>query len=107
MQTNNRILDDLAKVANGAVSTLVGVKTEVEASVRQQLEKLLVDMDLVARDEFEAMKAVAIAARTGQEQLEKRVAVLEAALANQSPAKSKTSAKKPATKRPARKPAKA
>ncbi len=103
MQTNNRILDDLAKVANGAVSTLVGVKSEVEASVRQQLEKLLVDMDLVTREEFEAMKSVAIAARTEQEQLEKRVATLEAALANLQPAKVKTKSSKPATKRSPRK----
>jgi len=103
MQTNNRILDDLAKVANGAVSTLVGVKSEVEASARQQLEKLLVDMDLVARDEFEAMKAVAIAARSEQELLEKRIAVLETAIANQQPAKSKAKSVKSAPKRTTRK----
>ena len=83
MQTNNRILDDLAKVANGAVSTLVGVKSEIEASVRQQLDRLLSEMDLVPRDEFDAMKAVAIAARTEQEKQEKRIAALEAQIANQ------------------------
>ena len=83
MQTNNRILDDLAKVANGAVSTLVGVKSEIEASVRQQLERLLSEMDLVPREEFDAMKAVAIAARTEQEKQEKRIATLEAQIANQ------------------------
>ena len=91
MQTNNKILDDLAKVANGAVTTLVGVKDEVEATVRQQLERLLSDMDLVPREEFDAMKAVAIQARTEQEKLEKRVAALEASLANQ--AKPKTRAR--------------
>ena len=82
MQTNNRILDDFAKVANGAVSTLVGVKSEIEASVRQQLDRLLSEMDLVPRDEFDAMKAVAIAARTEQEKQEKRIAALEAQIAN-------------------------
>lgn len=105
MQTNNRILDDLAKVANGAVSTLVGVKSEVEATIRQQLERLLVDMDLVARDEFEAMKAVAIEARTEQERLEKRLVKLEEVIANQagpktSRAKTKTKTKSAAAKSP-------
>ena len=80
MQTNNKIFDDLAKMAGGAVSTLVGVRDELKALVRQQAESLIMDMDLVAREEFEAMKAVAIKARTEQEKLEKRVAALEAQL---------------------------
>ncbi len=98
MQTNNRLLDDLAKVANGAVSTLAGVKSEVEASVRHQLERLLMDMDLVTRDEFETMKAVAIAARTEQEKLEKRMRVLEAAVANQAAPKTRAKSTKSKTK---------
>lgn len=106
MQTNNRLLDDLAKVANGAVSTLVGVKSEIEATVRQQFERLLSEMDLVPRDEFEAIKAVAIAARSEQEKQEGRIAALEAALANQARAKSTPSAKKPRSKQPASKPTK-
>jgi len=101
MQTNNRILDDLAKVANGAVSTLVGVKGEIEATVRQQLERLLTDLDLVPRDEFDAMKKVAITARTEQEKLEKRIAALETVIANQTKpkttkAKAKTTSAKTA-----------
>lgn len=92
MQTKNRILDDLAKVANGAVSTLVGVKSEIEGTIRQQLERLLSDMDLVARDEFEAMKAVAIAARTEQEKMEKRIQALEAHIANPKTQKAKPKA---------------
>ncbi|MEK9723417.1 MAG: accessory factor UbiK family protein [Rhodospirillaceae bacterium] len=67
MQTSNRILDDLARVANGAVSTLVGVKDEIEALVRQRVERLLADADLVTRDEFEAVKAMAAEARAEQE----------------------------------------
>ena len=94
MQTNNRILDDLAKVANGAVSTLVGVKSEIEASVRQQLERLLSEMDLVPREEFDAIKAVAVAARTEQEKQEKRIAALEAQIANQGKPKFKAKASK-------------
>ena len=94
MQTNNRILDDFAKVANGAVSTLVGIKSEIEASVRQQLDRLLSEMDLVPRDEFDALKAVAIAARTEQEKQEKRIAALEAQIANQGIPKFKTKVSK-------------
>ena len=46
-------LDDLAKVASGAVSTAAGVKDEIEAIMRQRLEKLLADADLVSREEFD------------------------------------------------------
>jgi len=81
MQVDNRFLDDLARVANGAVGALSGVREEVEAMVRQRAERLLADMDLVTREEFEAVKAVAAKARLEQEALEDRVATLEAALA--------------------------
>ena len=77
MQTSNRILDDLAKVANGAASTLNGVRSEVETFVHQQLQRLLKDADLVKREEFDAIKAVAVKARTEQEKLEARVKNLE------------------------------
>ena len=80
MQVDNRFLDDLARVANGAAGALSGVREEVEALVRQRAERFLADMDLVTRDEFEAIKAVAAKARLEQEALEARVAVLEAAL---------------------------
>jgi len=84
MQTSNRLFDDVAKVANGAISTVTGMKSELEALVRHQIEKLLVDSDLVARDEFEAVKAMAAEARLQQEKLEVRVANLEAQLAKAS-----------------------
>lgn len=80
MQTRNRVIDDLARVAGGAVSTLAGIKQELEAMVRQRAERLLADMDLVPRDEFEAVKAVAAAARAEQERLVARVAEIEARL---------------------------
>ena len=91
MQTNNRILDDIAKVANGAISSLVGVKSEAEATLRRQLLRLLNEIDFVPRDEFEAMKAVAITARTEQEKQEKRILALEASIANQTKSKKKSS----------------
>ena len=77
MQTSNRILDDLAKVASGAVSTAVGVKDEIEAIIRQRLEKLLASADLVSREEFEVVKAMVSEARAEQERLSTRLKSLE------------------------------
>jgi hypothetical protein len=77
MQTDNRLLDDLAKVANGALSTLSGVRDEVETRVRERIERLLSEMDLVPREEFEAVRAMAQKARAEQEGLSDRVVELE------------------------------
>ena len=77
MQTSNRFFDDLAKVASGAASTLVGVKQEVESFTRQQVERFVGEFNLVRRDEFEAVQALAANARAEQERLEQRVAALE------------------------------
>ena len=81
MQSQNRFFDDLARVASGALGTLSGVKTEVETRLREQLEKVLAGMDLVSRDEFEAVKAMAAKARSEQEDLANRVVELESKLA--------------------------
>ena len=81
MQSQNRFFDDLARVAAGAMGTLSGVRGEVEARIREQLERVLAGMDLVSRDEFEAVKAMAAKARSEQEDLQKRVAELESRLA--------------------------
>ena len=81
MQSQNRFFDDLARVAAGAMGTLSGVKSEVESRLREQLERVLAGMDLVTRDEFEAVKAMAAKARAEQESLTARVAALEARLA--------------------------
>jgi BMFP domain-containing protein YqiC len=81
MQSQNRFFDDLARVAAGALGTLSGVRTEVEARLRDQLERVLAGMDLVSRDEFEAVKAMAAKARSEQEELIDRVADLESRLA--------------------------
>ena len=77
MQTDNRLLDDLARMANGALNTLSGVREEIESRVRERVERLLVDMDLVPREEFEAVRAMAQAARTEQEELAAKVADLQ------------------------------
>jgi Uncharacterized protein conserved in bacteria len=88
MQTRNRLLEDLAKVASGAASTVVGVKQEVDAIVRQRLERFASELDLVTREEFEAVREMAAEARAAQEQAEERLAALEARLAGQDPASS-------------------
>jgi BMFP domain-containing protein YqiC len=81
MQSENRFFDDLAKVANGALGGLANFGTEVENRIRDQAERVLARMDVVRREEFDAVKAMAATARDMQETLEARVAVLEAELA--------------------------
>jgi BMFP domain-containing protein YqiC len=78
MQSQNRLFDDLARVASGAAGALAGVRTEMEDAFRQKLERYLAEADMVPRDEFDAIKAVAVKAREAQEGLEARVAALEA-----------------------------
>lgn len=81
MQYDHRLIDDLARVAGGALGTLAGIRDEVEARLRQQFERILAGMDLVTREEFEVVRAMAQAAREEQEKLAARVADLEARLA--------------------------
>jgi hypothetical protein len=85
MQTSNRFFDDLARVASGAASTLTGIRQELDAMVRQRFERWISDMDLVTRDEFEAVRAMAANARAEQEMLAQRVVALEEKLAAASP----------------------
>ena len=77
MQTENRLFDDLARMANGALNTLSGLREEIENRVRERVERMLADMDMVPREEFEAIKAMAQKARAEQEDLATRVADLE------------------------------
>jgi BMFP domain-containing protein YqiC len=77
MQTENRLLDDLARMANGALNTLSGLREEIENRVRERVERMLADMDMVPREEFDAIKAMAQKARAEQEDLAAKVAALE------------------------------
>jgi BMFP domain-containing protein YqiC len=86
MQTQNRFLDDFARVATGAMGAVTGMRGEVESRVREQFERILGRMNLVRRDEFDAVQAMAAKARAAQEALEKRVAALEAQLGIAAPA---------------------
>lgn len=95
--SGKRIFDDAARMAGGAVGTLAGIRREIEALIRQQLDRLLGQLDLVTRDEFDAVKEMAAAARAEQEALARRVAALEEA------AKSARPARRTAKKQAARK----
>lgn len=81
MQTENRLLDDLARVAYGAFGAVAGVRTELETRLKEQVERILGHMNLVRREEFDAVRAMAAKARTEQEALAARLAALEARLA--------------------------
>lgn len=94
MQTQNKLFDDLARVANGAVSTVMGIKDEIDAMVRQRIERFLGDADLVTREEFDAVKAMAVKARTENEKLAARIAKLEADAAKPANPKAKAASTK-------------
>ncbi|WP_207461103.1 accessory factor UbiK family protein [Azospirillum sp. SYSU D00513] len=81
MQVDNRILDDLARVAGGAFGALSSLREEAEAQMRQQLERVLSRMDVVSREEYEAVSSMAAKAREEQETLAERVTALEATIA--------------------------
>jgi BMFP domain-containing protein YqiC len=85
MQTRNPFIDDLTKLASGAMGALTGVKDEVEARVRDQIAKILDGMDIPRRDEFEAVKEMAVRAREENEELKKQIAELQARLMNTGP----------------------
>ena len=80
-QTNNRFLDELAKLMTDAAGAAQGMRRDFETMVRSQGERMLREMDVVQREEFEAVKAMAVKAREENEQLAARVAALEAEIA--------------------------
>lgn len=81
-QTTNKLFDDLAKLMTDAAGAAQGFRREVETMMRSQFERLLRDMDVVQREEFEAVREMAQKAREENEALEKRIAALEAELAS-------------------------
>ncbi|MEO0729246.1 MAG: accessory factor UbiK family protein [Pseudomonadota bacterium] len=79
-QTTGRVFEDLAKLMTGAAGAAQGVREEVESVVRGQADRFMADMDIVRRDEFEAVRAMAQKARAENEALANRIAELEAKL---------------------------
>lgn len=87
MQTRNPLLHDLARATAGAASAVAGIKGELEALTRQFVERRLASLDLVPRDEFDAVRAMAAEARAEQERLARRLAAIEEKLAPASPSR--------------------
>ena len=85
MQTQNRFFDDLSRLASGALGSLAGLRQEIEARAREQVERMLRNMDVVTREEFEVVRAMAMRARSEQEELAARVAALEAGMRRNGP----------------------
>jgi BMFP domain-containing protein YqiC len=77
MQSENKMFDDLVKMVNGVAGTMAGVGREAESSMREKMREWMAGSDFVSRDEFEAVKAMAVAARDENEALAKRLAALE------------------------------
>ncbi len=96
MQADNKILDDIARVAGGALGAFSSLREEAEGHLRSQLERILSRMDVVSREEFDAVRAMAAKAREEQEVMAERLAVLEALVASLSSAPMAVSADEPA-----------
>ena len=77
MQSENRFFDDLSKIINGAAGTVAGMSREFESNARERAKEWIGGLDFVSREEFDAVKAVAVAAREQVAALEARLAALE------------------------------
>ncbi|RMB28305.1 BMFP domain-containing protein YqiC [Sphingomonas sp. PP-F2F-G114-C0414] len=78
MQSENRVFDDIVKVLNGAAGTLAGVGREAGSGARERAREWLGGLDFVSREEFDAVKAMAAAARDENDALKARLDALEA-----------------------------
>jgi BMFP domain-containing protein YqiC len=77
MQTENRFFDDFAKFVNGAAGTIAGMGREAESSARERAKEWIGGLEFVSREEFEAVKAMAAAARDDADALRARLDALE------------------------------
>lgn len=103
-QGPNRLFDEFAKLMTDAAGVAQGARREVETAFRSQAERFLTQMDLVQRDEFEAVKEMASNARMENEALRKEIEALKTAVeAKNKPATKKAPARKPAARKPAAK----
>ncbi len=93
MQSQNRMLDDLVKMMNGAAGTIAGMGREAEGGMREKMREWVGGLDIVSREEFDAVKAMAATARDQNDALEARIAALEAGISK--PAKPKPAGKAP------------
>ena len=82
MQSQNRIFEDMSKIATSAMGTMAGVGREVETMIRGRIKDAVGGLDMVGRDEFEAVKAMAATARADAEALKAELAALKASMAH-------------------------
>ncbi|QPC88424.1 accessory factor UbiK family protein [Mesorhizobium sp. NBSH29] len=99
----NRIFDEFAKLMTDAAGAAQGVRREVETAFKSQAEKMLNGMDVVQREEFDAMRDMAVKARAENKKLEARIAALEARLGVDAPPKPSAAAAKKASRAPTQK----
>ena len=95
MQSENRLFDDLVKMVNGVAGTMAGAGREAEVSMREKMREWVGGADFVGRDEFEAVKAMAAAARDENDALKARIVALEAKGAGPAAGAAKTRAPRP------------
>jgi BMFP domain-containing protein YqiC len=81
MSDRPRFFEDLAGVAGGAISALAGLREETEAAIRARVDETIRKLELVRREELDAVTELAANARAGQEAAERRLAALEARIA--------------------------
>lgn len=84
-QTSSRFFDELAKVMTNAAGAAQSVRREIDTLVQAQVERVLNNIDVVKRDEFEVVRAMAQKAREENDRLAQRITELEAKLASSSP----------------------
>ncbi len=96
MQTRNKVLDDLAQLMTNAAGVAQGMRVEAETAMRSLFERWMQEANLVGREEFDAVRDMAVKAREENERLEARIAALEAAL-SEKPAAATKPPSKPST----------
>jgi len=105
MQSQNRLFDDFVKVLNGAAGTFAGMGREAEGAARERMREWIGGLDMISRDEFEAVKAIAVAAREENQVLKARIDALEAGPPSAGkPAAEQTGSSGPASSKPRKKP---
>jgi BMFP domain-containing protein YqiC len=84
-QTSNRLFDEMTRLMNDATSVAQGVKREAEGVFRSQMERIVADLDLVKREDFDVVREMAAQAKAENEALKKRIEALEGMLGERTP----------------------
>ncbi|MCZ8152682.1 MAG: accessory factor UbiK family protein [Rhodobacteraceae bacterium] len=92
MQTRSKFFDDMSQLMTNAMGVAQGAKTEAETAMKGLVDRWMADRDFVTREEFDAVRAMAVKAREENAALEARLAVLEAKLAGEAPKAAKKQA---------------